>query len=73
MSLKAICLKKIELRQVSSIYRNQDPGCPALPSKSEELLDASTCMGRDGLHNIKLNVETYISYLKSRALIHSYA
>jgi hypothetical protein len=45
----------------------------APPSKSEELLDASTCMGRDGLHNIKLNVETYISYLKSRALIHSYA
>ena len=31
MSLKAICLKKIELRQVSSIYRNQDLGCPDHP------------------------------------------
>ena len=30
MSLKAICLKEIELRQVSSIYRNQDPGCPVV-------------------------------------------
>ena len=29
MSLKEICLKKIELERSSSIYRNMDLGCPA--------------------------------------------